>query len=322
MQSYRLGLIGAQVDLSLSPFIHQAFFEASGLQGSYELLNVSSAELSGSKLRSLFAEGMDGLNITVPHKLSVTGYLDELSSVVQACGAVNTIVCDQQSRRLIGHNTDVLGLSACLRRSFPHFWQPEKKDLAVVIGLGGAARAAVLALIELGYQHFVILGRRTQAGRKFITELRESMAVAQLHRSSAEVGQGQEYLRDFSISFGSVLNVDANLLSLVGSGTALLNASTIGHDEQDEAEYSWLAEVIAGMSPRYACDLVYAKDAEPTVFCRLSKEAGLPTCDGRIMLVEQARYAFELWTGVLPPFDPGWLALETAQSARAMASGN
>jgi shikimate 5-dehydrogenase len=40
------------------------------------------------------------------------------------------------------------------------------------------------------------------------------------------------------------------------------------------------------------------------------------------MLVEQARYAFELWTGVLPPFDPGWLALETAQSARAMASGN
>jgi shikimate 5-dehydrogenase len=148
------------------------------------------------------------------------------------------------------------------------------------------------------------------------------MAVAQLHRSSAEVGQGQEYLRDFSISFGSVLNVDANLLSLVGSGTALLNASTIGHDEQDEAEYSWLAEVIAGMSPRYACDLVYAKDAEPTVFCRLSKEAGLPTCDGRIMLVEQARYAFELWTGVLPPFDPGWLALETAQSARAMASGN
>lgn len=320
MRSYRLGLIGAQVDLSLSPFIHQAFFEASGLQGSYELLNVSSAELTRSKVRSLFAEGMNGLNITVPHKLSVTRYLDGLSSLVQACGAVNTIVCDRQSRRLIGHNTDVAGLSACLRRSFPNFWQPEKNDLAVVIGLGGAARAAVVALSELGYQHFLILGRRPQAGRNFITGLRESMAVAQFDRGSA--AHGPEYLRDFSISFGSVLNADAKLLSLVGSGAALLNASTIGHDGQDEAEYSWLAKVIAGMSPRYTCDLVYAKAAEPTVFCRLSQEADLPTCDGRVMLVEQARYAFELWTGVLPPFEPGWSALEKALSARAMASGN
>lgn len=320
MQSYRLGLIGAQVDLSLSPFIHQAFFEASSLQGSYELLNVSSAELTGSKVRSLFAEGMNGLNITVPHKLSVMRYLDELSSLAQACGAVNTIVCDQQRERLIGHNTDVVGLSACLRRSFPSLWQPEKKDLAVVIGLGGAARAAVFALIELGYQHFLILGRRPQAGQSFISELQESIAETQFDRGSAE--NWQEDLTDFSISFGSVPNTDAQLLSLVGSGTALLNASTIGHDGQDEAEYSWLAKVITGMSPRYTCDLVYAKAAEPTVFCRLSQEAGLPTCDGRVMLVEQARYAFELWTGVLPPFEPGLLALERALSARAMTSGN
>ncbi len=136
----KFGLIGGKLGHSLSPAIHQLFFEYTGKSGSYELLETELDALP--ELMGRLREGFTGTNVTIPHKLHVMPLLDEIAPEAQAIGAVNTIKFT--SAGAFGYNTDYFGFGRML----------EYNDIAVtgkvcaVLGTGGAARAVVKYLAD------------------------------------------------------------------------------------------------------------------------------------------------------------------------------
>ena len=139
-------LLGHRIGYSASPAMHNAAFAALGMDARYELADVSPADLPAA-VDALRGEGRIGANVTQPHKLAVRDLVDDLSPDVERLGAANTIVRDGD--RLVAHNTDLPALAAelggirLLRR-------------AVVLGAGGASRAAQAALAEAGVEVTVV----------------------------------------------------------------------------------------------------------------------------------------------------------------------
>ncbi len=129
---------------SLSPRLHNAAFEALGLDYVYVPLPVRAPDV-GAAVRGLAALGLRGANVTIPHKGAVIPYLGELSDDARLAEAVNTIVVDDG--RLRGYNTDVEGVRGALVAAAG---DPLRGEAALVFGAGGAARAAALALSRLG----------------------------------------------------------------------------------------------------------------------------------------------------------------------------
>jgi shikimate dehydrogenase len=285
-----LGLIGSSVSRSLSPFIHQAFFNCTGIAGSYRLFDVSESQLA-SRLAVMTKgpEAMDGINVTLPHKVAVFDFLENCSPQARAAGAVNTVVFKEQ--KLEGHNTDIVGLRASLEQSLS---LSSLKGIAI-IGTGGAARAAVIALAEMGATDFQIFGRSKERADAFVTSLEQSIALSQLSLP-------QLTLRSFAV------DAQENFSAAVEHCQLVINATSIGH--LDSELPPWLEPMFMALPKAvFVQDLVYAKNSEPTICCRLAQKYQLENSDGKAMLVHQARFAFALFAGQLPPYEVGLKAL-------------
>ncbi|AEB11874.1 shikimate dehydrogenase [Marinithermus hydrothermalis] len=163
----RLGLIGYPLAHSVSPAMHRAALQAAGLEGIYRLLETPPDELESRVME--VRRGYRGVNVTVPHKVAVLPYLDEVSPEVQAIGAVNTIV--NEEGRLVGHNTDAPGFTRALEAA----GVTARGLRAVVLGAGGAARAVVYALVQAGAR--VRVANRTFARAKALAEVFGAEAV-------------------------------------------------------------------------------------------------------------------------------------------------
>jgi shikimate dehydrogenase len=141
-------IIGNPIGHSLSPLVHNAAFERLGLDYIFLAFEVERLQ---EAVRGIAAFGFTGVSVTIPHKVAVMDYLDEIEPVARRIGAVNTIV--HREGRLIGHNTDWSGAMKALE---------DRIDLqgktAVVLGAGGAARAIAFGLKEKGAEP-VILNR-------------------------------------------------------------------------------------------------------------------------------------------------------------------
>ncbi len=138
-----VGLIGWPVEHSRSPAMHNAAFEALGLDWRYVLLPTLPGQVEAVVSRIRSGE-LSGTNVTIPHKQAVMPFLDEIDPAAQAVGAVNTIV--RRDGRLIGFNTDTLGFKrALLETGVAVSDQP-----CAILGAGGSARAVVYILRELG----------------------------------------------------------------------------------------------------------------------------------------------------------------------------
>jgi len=146
-------LLGHGIAYSASPGMHNAAFRALGLDWSYRLLDVAAGEL-GEAVGRLRGERVGGANVTIPHKVAVLGHLDAVDGTARLAGSVNTIAC--REGRLVGHNTDVAGLRQALARVG---LGDACGRLAVVLGGGGSARAAAVAL---GGARLVFVARRPQ----------------------------------------------------------------------------------------------------------------------------------------------------------------
>lgn len=143
-------LLGHDIGYSASPAMHNAAFEALGLDARYELADVSPKQLPDA-VETLRGPGRIGANVTQPHKLAVCDLVDERSPEVERLGAANTIIRDGD--RLIAHNTDVAAVAAELGGVRP-------LRRAVVLGDGGASRAVQAALAEVGADVTVVDRRR------------------------------------------------------------------------------------------------------------------------------------------------------------------
>ncbi len=150
----RYGLLGGRLGHSLSPAIHQLFFQYAGKEGEYRLLEAEAAELPAlfQELRS----GYRGCNVTIPHKLAVLPLLDGVAGEAAAIGAVNTISFTPQGA--YGYNTDYHGF----RRLLAHYGFNPRGKVAAVLGSGGAARAVVKALADEGIGRLYLVSRQPQ----------------------------------------------------------------------------------------------------------------------------------------------------------------
>ncbi|RPH60383.1 MAG: shikimate dehydrogenase, partial [Burkholderiales bacterium] len=155
MSKLLIGLIGAGIQRSLSPALHEEEGRHHGLRVHYQLIDLDAAgvgaEVLPELMRAARVMGFAGLNITYPCKQSVMPLLDELSEEARAIGAVNTVV--REGARLVGCNTDGSGWSWGFRRALPG------ADLSrvVLLGAGGAGSACADAVLRLGARHLVIV---------------------------------------------------------------------------------------------------------------------------------------------------------------------
>ncbi|MDR1051489.1 MAG: shikimate dehydrogenase [Deltaproteobacteria bacterium] len=250
---WRLGLLGGPgVAASPSPDMHRAALSRAGLKGSYEAMNVPAEEL-GDTVARLAAEGWHGLNVTAPHKVAVMKFLSGVSPEAEAVGSVNTLALAGDGS-YFGHNTDA--------RGFAGAYQGEASLLAgtgaLVLGAGGAARAAAAALMSLG------MSVKISARKK------ES---AVLLADSFELGTaGWEELNELE-PFDLVVNAT--------SGSSLSDFAAVPRPR------------LAGRA--LVVDLNYAR--ENNYFLSLAGENGAIFRDGLAMLAFQACLSFALWTG-------------------------
>jgi len=261
-----VGLIGDPVAHSASPAMHNAAFAAQGLDWCYVPLPVSGEGL-GAALRGLPALGFVGINVTVPHKLAVLSYLDELSPLAERIGAVNTVRFEQG--RVLGDNTDAPGFVADLRAA----GRDPKATRALVFGAGGAARAVVAGLADAGCGSIKVWARRPAA-------------TAALCASLASTGAAQALPQ-------------RELVTAFSQASLVVNATPIGLPGFVEDGAPW--ERLAFRADQLVMDLIYAP--EPTALLARARREGAEVRDGLGMLAEQGAAAWSWWTGQAAPIE-------------------
>lgn len=273
----QVGLIGGAIAHSVSPAMHNAAFQALGLPWQYCLLPTPPDQV-GARLQELVEAGFRGANVTVPHKEAVLPYLDEQSEAARAMGAVNTLLFD--GGRIRGDNTDAAGLMRALEEA--GFIAAGAQ--ALILGAGGAARAAAFAL--------------GSAGCPMTIHNRTPERAQALARDMARLG--------FSIRVAPALEpLDRMAVDL------LVNTTSVGMWPHVDAS-PWPDAL--PLPPRWTVlDLVY-NPSETRLLAR-ARAAGARGVGGLGMLVHQGALAFELWTGQTAPIEIMRAAAEAALRA-------
>ena len=157
---YKLGIIGYPLTHSISAAIHKAGFENLGLEGSYDILEISPEDLI-SRIKFLKTNGYNGVNVTIPLKVPMSLFLDDIDDYANIAGCVNTVKI-LEDRSFMGYNTDIYGF----KKAIPTDVNLSGK-LVSILGTGGASRAAVVGLAEKGvkaidfYTRNIINSRQT-----------------------------------------------------------------------------------------------------------------------------------------------------------------
>jgi shikimate dehydrogenase len=254
------GIAGWPVGYSRSPRVHAFWLRRYGIDGAYVPLPIRPGQFAVA-VHGLAAAGFAGVNVTIPHKLKAFAICDELDDAARRVGAVNTLVFSDG--RIKGSNTDTFGFVANLR---DHQIDPAVGP-ALVLGAGGAARAVISSLTELGAQ--VTIANRSRARAEALAAQFPGSRIVPWHLRS-------QVLSDYS---------------LVVNATPL---GTSGHDTLElDLESAAPALVVA--------DLVYTP--LETALLRAARLHGLRAVDGLGMLLHQARPGFEAWFGVPPIVD-------------------
>lgn len=258
------GLMGQPVAHSVSPHMHNAAFDACGLNAVYIPFEVRDAKAFLSRMahpRSReIAWNLRGLSVTAPHKGAVLEQLDRIDPPAREIGAINTIVI--HGDELHGYNTDASSLIAPLLDKTGSL----RDKRVALIGAGGAARAALWSLHKEG-AHASLFARNIERARP----LAEEFAASSHHLDGA--------------SFDGF--------------DVVINATPLGTRLQSENETPALATQLRGA--RLAYDLVY--NPLETRFMREARHAGCETIGGLEMLVAQAAEQFHLWTGNAAPVE-------------------
>ncbi len=260
-------LIGQPVAHSLSPTLHNAAFAALGMDAHYEARDVSAEDLVDA-VAALRQFDCLGANVTAPHKQAVLALMDDLSDEVVALGALNTIV--NQSGRLIGANTDARGLARWMRQiGIDPAGRP-----ALVLGAGGAARATVWALADLGASSVRVLNRTLEHAQSLVEALGPSLSMT-------------------TLSYGSLAEAAERPAA---PWPIVVNATSLGHHG--------LAPVVHPGCYSPACVAIeLAYNPPETGFMVAARRAGARAENGLGMLLHQAALAFERWTGQAAPMD-------------------
>jgi len=273
-QPKRLGVIGDPVAHSISPAMQQPALDALGIDAVYERWHTPLSELP-ARIESLRAADVLGANVTVPHKQAVIPMVDEVSPLALKAGAVNTIV--NQDGRLLGDNTDVFGFMTSLQQACADVVGRQ----AVILGAGGASRAVVLGLQELGVERITLVNRNRERAER----LRDDLGV-----SGVAIAESAE--------------------PLLSSAGLLINATSLGWHIGEMPIDSALLRLLPDNA--LVMDLTYRE----TDLLIAAEASGLQTLDGLGMLVYQGARAFERFTGRQAPVDVMWAGALEARAPR------
>jgi len=260
------GIIGDPIEHTMSPVMHNAAFKRLGLDYVYLPFRVKREGL-GKAIEGMRALNIRGLNVTIPHKVAVIPFLDELDPLAAKIGAVNTIVNDEGV--LKGYNTDATGfLQALLERGI----EPKEKNV-VILGAGGASRAISFILAERNAK--LVMLNRTWAKAKICAD-----RIAEIFQREA-----------------TALKLDKeNLAAALSKADILVNTTSVGMSP-DIDETPVTSDLLRPNLVVY--DIVY--NPIKTRLQREAEVAGATVISGLNMLVWQGALAFEKWTGLEAP---------------------
>ena len=260
-------VIGDPIEHTLSPTMHNAAFQHLKLDFVFVAFRVTPDKLE-NVVRGACALGIRGLNVTMPHKNSVTGFLNEADAAVKFLGAANTIL--NQGGRLRGFNTD--GVGALRALDFNGVSLTGKKVL--LLGAGGAAKAIALSLAK-EVEELCILNRDVVKARELASVL--APFGKKIDGNELSPRQIQQELRETDL---------------------LINATSVGmtpYASESLVMSDWLKPELAVM------DIVY--NPVETKLIREARAAGAKVISGVEMLLYQGAASFEIWTGFKAPVD-------------------
>ncbi|MDG9882984.1 shikimate dehydrogenase [Pseudomonas sp. GD04058] len=261
------GLIGAGIQASRTPALHEHEGAAQGLTYLYRLIDLDQLKLDSTALEELLTAaqymGYTGLNITFPCKQAILPLLDDLSPEARGIGAVNTVVL--KDGRRIGHNTDCLGFAEGFRRGLTDV----SRQRVVQMGAGGAGAAVAHALLSEGVEQLTIFDVESERAQALVDNLNQHFV-------------------------GTRARVGHDLDSAMNSACGLVNTTPMG-----------MAKLPGMPVPKtlLRADLWVAEIVYFPLETELLKEAralGCRTLNGATMAVYQAVKAFELFTGITP----------------------
>ena len=268
------GLIGSDIVNSPSPALHNAAYEALGMNWAYLPLRVRPGRLKRA-LEGLRDADFEGVNVTIPHKLEAAGLVDELRGDARALSTVNTVSFTETGT--YGYNTDAAGLLRSL-----HEAGITSVTSVFMIGAGGAARAAALALSRLGAGTLHIFNRSPERAGEFMRLVKQAGVFDEI------------YIQEYN-------EIGARILA---DCSCVVNSTPLARSERGELplDYGLFA---AG---QVVVDLGYLEDR--SAFLREAEGRGALVLNGRPMLLYQAAEAFRVFTGLEPPIARMRQALE------------
>ena len=262
----QLGVIGYPLSHTLSPVFQQAALDYHAIPVTYSAWPTPPERLP-KMVERLRGEDYMGFNITIPHKEPLLGLVDDVNDMAHNVGAVNTVV--NRNGVLTGHNTDTYGFVRSLKEKAD--FDPRGKSV-LLLGAGGAARAAAYALAGEGVERLTIANRT--------------------------VARAESLAEDVGSVLGEIETV--SLENVSGDADLIVNSTSVGMASGDGAGQT---PIKAASIPRdaLAYDMVYTPAETP--FLRSAREAGARVLGGLWMLIYQGAAAFELWTGKHAPVD-------------------
>ena len=262
------GLLGDPVAHSLSPLMQNRAFSEHHIDAVYVPFHVLPDDLP-TAVKGLRALSIAGVNVTIPHKETILPLLDQIDSAAQLIGAVNTVVNNDGS--LIGYNTDASGFMRSVQQELNFL--PEGRDI-LLLGAGGACRAATVALASAGVKSIVVANRSPARAEKLISNLISHFP---------------------SVQFSAIDYNDNSYLQFLSGADLIVNTTSVGlHGE----EINFLPlERIKGSALIY--DMIYSVSETPLI--KSARSLSLLCTNGLGMLAAQGEDAFSLWTGIRLP---------------------
>ena len=261
-----VGLIGHPVEHSFSPPMHNAAFEELGMDWAYVAFDVDPNNLK-SAIDGAKSLNIKGFNVTIPHKINVMDYLDEIDEVASLIGAVNTI----DFSNMKGYNTDGIGAVKAIGEV-----TSIKNSNVVVAGAGGASRAISFYIVKYGADSLTILNRNIQKAQDLAGDVEGSDLID-------EVGAD-------SIS---------NINSYLDDADILIDTTPLGmHPHIDDEPVAIANNMHEDLT---VFDAVY--NPNETVLLKEAIKAGAKPVYGIKMLLYQGAESFEIWTGKKAPVD-------------------
>ena len=266
---FKLGIIGYPLGHSISAVIQKAGLESIGLKGSYDVMETPPEYLI-SRIKYIKANGYNGFNVTIPLKVPMSLFLEDIDDYANIAGCVNTVKV-MEDKSFYGYNTDIYGF----KKAIPQDFDLNSKN-ASILGTGGASRAAVVGLAERGVKEIDFYTRNIINSRQTLDYVRAKFP-------------------DITFNVYQIQNIRS-----LEHTSIIVNATPIGMKgfmaDQMPLERADLDKLNPEKTIVY--DIVY--NPVKTILIQEAQKRGLKTIGGLDMLIYQAERAIEIWTGQSP----------------------